>query len=375
MKTKNTIATTKNKRFGKGNTSSNKDSKNSKAPNRQVRKAKTPKPATIKDPSKGVRIAKYIADCGYSSRREAEEMILEGRVKVNGVIIESPALNITDEAVKIDNKLINRRLQTDLWLFHKPKQVITSNNDPQGRTTLFSILPAKMPRVVTVGRLDFNSEGLILLTNNSDLACYLESPKTAWARKYRVRVFGKIDEKRLAKLSRGITVDGIRYRGLDVVVENLGENNSWLEVTITEGKNREIRKIMAHLGLQVSRLIRTSFGPFKLGNLPAGELLKVNKRALTDLISSNDLKVINIRGGDIRKANSNKAEQQDSSEESAKDEDPKDNEDSFDDEDFYDESDSFDDEDSSEEDIDKENVKTNVKTKVLLDTKKPDDQN
>ena len=372
MKTKNTIATTKNNRFNKGNTSSNKDSKNSKSPNRQTRKAK---PATIKDPSKGVRIAKYIADCGYSSRREAEEMILEGRVKVNGVIIESPALNITDEAVKIDNKLINRRLQTDLWLFHKPKQVITSNNDPQGRTTLFSILPAKMPRVVTVGRLDFNSEGLILLTNNSDLACYLESPKTAWARKYRVRVFGKIDEKRLAKLSRGITVDGIRYRGLDVIVENLGENNSWLEVTITEGKNREIRKIMAHLGLQVSRLIRTSFGPFKLGNLPAGELLKVNKRAMTDLISSNDLKVINIRGGDIRKANSNKAEQQDSSEESAKDEDSNDNEDSFDDEDFYDESDSFDDEDSSEEDIGKKNVKTNVKTKVLLDTKKPDDQN
>ena len=375
MKNKNTIDTTKNNRFSKGNTGSRKDSNNSKSPNRQAKKVKTPKPPTIKDPSKGVRIAKYIADCGYSSRREAEEMILDGRVKVNGVIIESPALNITDEAVKIDNKLINRRLQTDLWLFHKPKQVITSNNDPQGRTTLFSILPPKMPRVVTVGRLDFNSEGLILLTNNSDLACYLESPKTAWARKYRVRVFGKIDEKRLAKLSRGITVDGIRYRGLDVVVENLGENNSWLEVTITEGKNREIRKIMAHLGLQVSRLIRTGFGPFKLGNLPAGELLKVNKRALTDLISSNDLKVINIRGGDIRKAKSNKAEQQDSSEANAKDEDSNEDEDSFDDSDIYDESDYFDDEDSADEDIGKENVKTNVKANVLLDTKRPDGKN
>ena len=227
--------------------------------------------------TKGIRIAKLIANAGYCSRREAEALILEGRVQVNGVTITTPATIITDHSVKIDNKLINEKQPVRLWLFHKPKAIITTSKDPEGRKTVFDLLPKNMPRVITVGRLDFNTEGLLLLTTSGELSRYMELPKTAWTRKYRARVFGKIDPIRLKKLETGITVDGVRYRGIKVEVEVEKESNSWLKISLEEGKNREIRKVMEHLGLQVNRLIRISFGPFSLGNIEVGEIKEVTK--------------------------------------------------------------------------------------------------
>jgi 23S rRNA pseudouridine2605 synthase len=226
---------------------------------------------------KGIRIAKYIAHSGYCSRRDAEVLIAEGRVKVNGQVIETPATLITDHSVKIDDKLINANKEIRLWLFHKPKGIITSNKDEKNRKTIFDFMPKVMPRTVTIGRLDFNTEGLLLLTTNGDFARYLELPKTKLQRKYRARVFGKINHERLKKLEKGITVDGTRYGSIKVEVDNEGDSNSWLTIMIEEGKNREIRKVMEHLGLQVNRLIRVSFGPFTLGQLNVGELQEVSR--------------------------------------------------------------------------------------------------
>ncbi len=230
--------------------------------------------------TKGIRIAKLIAQAGICSRREAEELISEGRVQVNGQTITTPATFITDQAIKVDGKLINAKQPTKLWLFYKPKAVITTSKDPQNRKTVFDLLPKHMPRVITVGRLDFNTEGLLLLSTNGQLARYMELPKNKWVRKYRARVFGKIDHERLKKLEKGITVDGVRYRSIKVEVEVEKESNSWLKISLEEGKNREIRKVMEHLGLQVNRLIRTSFGPFNLGNMELGEIREVNKSTL-----------------------------------------------------------------------------------------------
>ncbi|NBV05964.1 MAG: rRNA pseudouridine synthase [Proteobacteria bacterium] len=229
---------------------------------------------------KGIRIAKYIAHAGYCSRRDAEVLIAEGRVKVNGQVIETPATLITDHSVKIDDKLINANKEIRLWLFHKPKGIITSNKDEKKRKTIFDFMPKTMPRTVTIGRLDFNTEGLLLLTTNGDFARYLELPKTKLQRKYRARVFGKVNHERLKKLERGITVEGTRYGSIKVEVDNEGDSNSWLTIIIEEGKKREIRKVMEHLGLQVNRLIRISFGPFELGALKVGELQEVSRLSL-----------------------------------------------------------------------------------------------
>jgi 23S rRNA pseudouridine2605 synthase len=231
--------------------------------------------------NKGIRIAKLIAASGYCSRREAEELILEGRVKVNGEIIESPATFITDEAIKIDNKLINSKAQdVRLWLFHKPEGVLTTSKDPQNRKTIFDLLPKNMPRTISVGRLDYNTEGLLLLTTSGKLARHMELPKTGWIRNYRARVFGKLNHERLKKLARGITVEGIRYGSIKVEIENEGTSNSWLKISLAEGKNREIRKVMEALGLKVNRLIRTSYGPFKLGDLASCETKEITKANL-----------------------------------------------------------------------------------------------
>ncbi len=241
--------------------------------------------------NKGIRIAKLIAASGYCSRREAEELILEGRVKVNGVTIESPATFITDEAIKIDNKLINSKAQdVRLWLFHKPEGVLTTSKDPQNRKTIFDLLPKNMPRTISVGRLDYNTEGLLLLTTSGKLARYMELPKTGWIRNYRARVFGKLNHERLKKLVRGITVDGIRYGSIKVEVENEGTSNSWLKISLQEGKNREIRKVMEALGLKVNRLIRTSYGPFNLGSLSPLEVKEVTKSALRNSFAEELLK-------------------------------------------------------------------------------------
>jgi len=231
--------------------------------------------------NKGTRIAKLIASLGYCSRREAEVLILEQRVKVNGKVITTPATFITDEAIKIDDKLINKqKQQTKLWIFHKDKGMLTSNKDPNNRPLIFDFLPKNMPRTITVGRLDFNTEGLLLLTNNGELARYMELPKNKWIRKYRARVFGKIDENRLKKLEKGITIDGVRYASIKVEIESQKGANSWLKISLQEGKNREIRKVMEFLGLSVNRLIRISFGPFNLGSVKPTEVQEVSRNAL-----------------------------------------------------------------------------------------------
>lgn len=229
---------------------------------------------------KGIRIAKVIAASGHCSRREAEALIVEGRVKVNGVTIDSPATFITDHSIKIDDKLINAKQPTRMWFFHKPDGFLTTTKDPHNRKTVFDLLPKNMPRVIAVGRLDYNTEGLLLLTTNGPLARHMELPKTAWIRKYRARVFGKLNHERLKKLEKGITVDGVRYGSIKVTVDVEKDSNSWLTIAISEGKNREIRKVMEHLGLQVNRLIRTSFGPFTLGDLKVGEVKEVTKAVM-----------------------------------------------------------------------------------------------
>ena len=226
---------------------------------------------------KGQRVAKVIARSGFCSRRDAEELIAEGRVKVNGVVIDSPAVLITDHSIKIDNKLLNEKKPAKLWIFHKPKGFITTNKDPLARKTIFDILPQNLPRVITVGRLDINTEGLLLLTNDGELARYVELPSSKWARVYRARVFGIIDMERLKKLQKGVTIDGVKYGGIKVEMEKERDFNSWLKISLTEGKNREIKKVLEFFGLKVSRLIRISFGPFHLGKMAVGEVKEVAK--------------------------------------------------------------------------------------------------
>jgi len=244
-----------------------------------------------KEDIKGIRIAKLIASLGHCSRRKAEELIFQERVKVNGKIIDTPATFITDESIKIDDKLINQtQKQTRLWIFYKGKEMLTTNKDPNKRPTIFDVLPTILPRVVTVGRLDFNTEGLLLLTNNGALSRYMELPKNKWIRKYRARVYGRLDEARLKKLEKGITVDGTRYGSIKVEIESTSGTNSWIKISIQEGKNREIRKIMEHLGLSVNRLIRVSFGPFNLGNMKPLEVKEVQKSVLASSFGDDILK-------------------------------------------------------------------------------------
>jgi 23S rRNA pseudouridine2605 synthase len=230
--------------------------------------------------NKGQRIAKVIANSGYCSRREAERLIADGIVKVNGKIIDNPAILITDQSIKINDKLINPKQKPKIWIFHKPKNTIVSNNDPQNRQTIFDILPENLPRVITIGRLDINTEGLLLLTNNGAIARHIELPKTAWSRNYRVRVFGRVNMNEIKKLEKGIKINGIKYGSIKVEMEREGDFNSWLKVSLKEGKNREIKKVLEYFGLQVNRLIRVSFGPFQLGSLAVGEVKSIEDKML-----------------------------------------------------------------------------------------------
>lgn len=236
-----------------------------------------------------IRIAKFIAQCGHCSRREAESLIEQGRVAVNGVIITTPVTFITDHSVKIDGKLINNKNTRErLWLFYKPKAIITTNKDEENRKTIFDLLPKNLPRVIAVGRLDYNTEGLLLLTTSGRLSRFLELPKNKFVRKYRVRVFGKVNHERLKKLENGITIDGVRYGSIKAEVDSQKESNSWITIEICEGKNREVRKIMEELGLQVSRLIRISFGDFELGNMKPCEIVEVPQEKLKKLELTNE---------------------------------------------------------------------------------------
>jgi len=226
---------------------------------------------------KGQRIAKIIANSGYCSRRDAERLIEDGLVKVNGQVIDNPATLITDQSIKINNKLINPKQNPKIWIFHKPKNTIVSNNDPQNRKTIFEILPENLPRVITIGRLDINTEGLLLLTNNGDISRHIELPKTAWSRVYRVRVFGKINMDELQKLEKGIRIDGIKYGSIKIELEKEGSFNSWLKVTLKEGKNREIRNICKFFSWNIVKLIRIQYGPYKLGNLKEGKIEEIKE--------------------------------------------------------------------------------------------------
>jgi 23S rRNA pseudouridine2605 synthase len=239
------------------------------------------------DHSRGERVAKVIARAGLASRREAETWIAAGRVAVNGAVIRSPAINVTaHDGITVDGKALPRRERTRLFLFHKARGVLTSHGDPRGRPTLFDILPKTLPRLISVGRLDLNSEGLLLLTNDGGLARVLELPATGWLRRYRVRAHGRIAQNELDPLGKGITIDGIHYGPVEATVDRVQGSNVWLTFAIREGKNREVRKVLGHLGLAVNRLIRVSFGPFQLGDLAPGEIAEVKTRLLRDQLGA-----------------------------------------------------------------------------------------
>ncbi len=225
---------------------------------------------------KGERIAKAIAASGACSRRDAEKIILEGRVKVNGKTINSPALNVTDETISIDDIVITKPKKARLFKYYKPVGLVTTHKDEHCRKTVFESLPANMPRVISVGRLDLNSEGLLLLTTSGEIARRFELPSSNLERVYRVRVYGRVNMDDLKNLKKGIEIDGIRYGSVDVTAEKIAVN-SWLKVSIREGKNREVRKVLAHFGLEVNRLIRIRYGDYELGDLQPGQVEEIKQ--------------------------------------------------------------------------------------------------
>ncbi|WP_421695616.1 pseudouridine synthase [Aestuariivirga sp.] len=229
----------------------------------------------------GERIAKVIARAGLCSRRDAERLIAEGRVKMNGKLLTSAATNVTaKDVIQVDNLPLPQKDETRLWRYHKPAGLVVSNHDPQGRPTVFEKLREQLPRVLSIGRLDINTEGLLLLTNDGELARFLELPATGWIRRYRVRAFGHVEEAALKKIEKGVEIEGVRYGPVEARIERVQGDNSWLTIAITEGKNREVKRICEHLGLQVNRLIRTAFGPFQLGELARGGIEEVPTRAM-----------------------------------------------------------------------------------------------
>jgi 23S rRNA pseudouridine2605 synthase len=243
---------------------------------------------TLDKPTAAERIAKRIARAGICSRREAEARITEGRVSVNGKTVYSPALNVSPaDKVIIDGKPLPAREPAQLWRYYKPRGLVVSARDEKNRQTIFDTLPAHLPRLISIGRLDMDSEGLLLLTNDGDLARHLELPATGWSRKYRVRLQGKVDETALAQLADGITIDGVRYGSVIARLDRQMPSNAWLTVAIREGKNREVRRIMEHLGYKVGRLIRISYGPFQLGDLAEGAIEQVKARVLADQLGTN----------------------------------------------------------------------------------------
>ena len=231
----------------------------------------------------GERIAKFLARAGISSRRAAEAMIAAGRVVHNGQPVTHPATFVAPgDVVLVDGRAVAAPERTRLWRYHKPSGLVTTHRDPEGRPTVFEKLPPALPRVISVGRLDLTSEGLLLLTNDGGLARWLELPATGWIRRYRVRVHGAVDPAALAALARGTTIEGVRYGPIEAGLDQRKGENAWLSVALREGRNREIRKVMAALGLAVTRLIRISYGPFQLGLLPRGAVEEIPARVLRE---------------------------------------------------------------------------------------------
>jgi 23S rRNA pseudouridine2605 synthase len=231
------------------------------------------------------RIAKRLARAGLCSRRDAERWIAAGRVTVDGKMLDTPAFVVTDKSrIEVDGKPLPEADRPRLWRYHKPPGELVTARDPQGRKTIFESLPKSMPRAVAVGRLDFNSEGLLLLTNDGGLARRLELPANGWVRRYRARVHGEVDPERLAALANGITIDGVRYGAIRANLDRQQRSNAWLDIALTEGKNREVRKVLAHLDLPVVRLIRVAFGPFQLGELERGAVEEMPAQALDKLL-------------------------------------------------------------------------------------------
>jgi len=232
---------------------------------------------------KGERVAKALARAGVASRREAERLIEQGRVAVNGKTLDTPAFLVTPgDLLTLDGEPIASKEPTRLWRYHKPPGLVTSHRDEKGRTTIFDVLRDRLPRVISVGRLDITSEGLLLLTNDGELARAMELPSTGWTRRYRVRAFGRADEAKLAKLKNGVEIEGVRYGPVEVKVERTTPSHLWLMVSIKEGKNREVRKVLQSVELAVNRLIRISYGPFQLGNLEPGEVEEVTAKVLRE---------------------------------------------------------------------------------------------
>ena len=233
------------------------------------------------------RIAKLLARAGLCSRRDAERWIAAGRVSVDGRVLNSPAVTVTAaNDIRVDGTPLPGPERPRLWRYHKPAGLVTTHRDEKGRPSVFAALPKELPRVISVGRLDLNSEGLLLLTNDGALARRLELPATGWLRRYKVRVHGEVNPDRLTALEKGITIEGVAYGSIHASLERLQGSNAWISLALREGKNREVRKVLEHLGLPVTRLIRLSFGPFQLGNLARGEVAEVPKKVLTEQLGN-----------------------------------------------------------------------------------------